>query len=185
MIGPNAVHPVPRHPDGRPPVISSGFRTSDRPNHNGVDIMYERRPGDGGPPGKILLPSHAPRFFMPAGVPALAIAGGTVIRSEEISTGGYIVLEHETDLTAQYMHLFNRRVQVGDRVKPSEVVGDVGFDPSFKLLHLHFQLRQQGGLINPMQLLSTLPITQPPINSWLLVASATLILGTVLGEFVP
>jgi len=169
------IYPVPRHPDGRLPKISSGFRTNDRPTHNGVDIMYPRSPTDGGPPNKTKLPELSPRHFMPAGIPALAIGPGVVTKSEEIKTGGYIIIEHANNVTSQYMHLFDRRVAVGARVEAGTVLGDVGFNPSgYRLIHLHFQLRKDGQLRDPYGHLASLTVTEAPRRLWLGAISAVL-----------
>ncbi len=180
------LYPVPRHPDGRAPKISSGFRSSDRPTHNGVDIMYPRAPQDGGPPERGKLPSLSRRHFMPTGVPALCISGGVVRISKEIGTGGYVVVDHAGGLTSQYMHLFNRRVTVGQTVKAKEVLGDVGFNPSnYRLIHLHFQLRQDGALLDPRKALRSMTIVGAPSSSrpWV-GAAASIAAGLLAARYV-
>lgn len=180
------IYPVPRHPDGRAPKISSGYRTSDRPTHKGVDIMYRRVDSDGGPPNGGQLPSHSRRHFMPSGLPALCIAPGSVKISKEIGTGGYVVVDHGAGLTSQYMHLFNRRVAVGQSVRAGQVLGEIGFNPSgFKLIHLHFQLRQDGELLDPRGPLKAMSIIEAPASSrlWIGVA-ASVAVGLAAARFV-
>lgn len=179
------IYPVPRHPDGRLPKISSGFRTSDRPTHKGVDIMYPRSSTDGGPPNKTKLPELSPRHFMPAGIPALAIGPGVVRKSEEIKTGGYVIVEHADGIRSQYMHLFNRRVDVGDGVEAGTLLGDVGYNPSgYKLIHLHFQLRENGRLVDPSRYLSTVRTVDAPSSPLLLGALAATLAGLAAARYV-
>lgn len=159
------VHPVPRYKDGREPVTSSSYRSADRPDHVGDDIMYPRVPADGGPPNELAPPHFARRFFMPFGVPALSIGPGTVSISQDIGTGGYVKIEHESGLSSQYMHLKDRRVKVGDQVSAGEPIGTIYFNPSesgFPLVHLHFQLRRYGVLIDPGPFLSQVPVLDDP-----------------------
>lgn len=180
------IYPVPRHPDGRSPKISSGFQSSDRPTHNGVDIMYRRAPTDGGPPGKTMLPSHSPRHTMPAGVPALSIGPGVVRISEELKTGGYVVIDHPGGLTSQYMHLFNRRVVPKQAVSAAAVIGDIGFNPgAYRLLHLHFQLRQDGELLDPRAALRSMRVIASPTRSGLWIgAAAAVAAGLAAAKYV-
>lgn len=138
------IYPVPIH-KGYMPEVSSSFRSPSRPTHDGVDIMYKR--DDAGPQ---MLPVYAKRYFMPNGVPVLAILDGVVQRSMEIGTGGYIVIDHPGGLRSQYMHLRNRRVKTGDRVKAGQNIADISHNPSgYQLNHLHFQIRRNGRLIDP------------------------------------
>lgn len=163
----NAVNPVPAYRDGRLPVVSSSFRTPSRPSHNGSDIMYPRLPKDGGPEGKHLLPALAPRFFMPNGVPTLAFADGIVDTSKDIGTGGYIVLNHEGGYQSQYMHLRNRKVKTGQTVRAGQPIATISYSPTdFHLNHLHFQLRQNGSLLDPEPILTGLPVLPMPTNWW-------------------
>lgn len=139
-----AYNPVPRAKDGRPPVISSSYRSSDRPDHNGVDIMY-RRPA----PGAAKLPHYSKNFEMPWGVPCFAYMAGTVTTAKLIGTGGYVVIDHAGEWQSQYMHLQAIDVKVGQKVAAGQRIGEVGADPNYPLIHLHFQLRYNGGLVNP------------------------------------
>jgi len=158
---------------GRRPGISSAFRSNDRPTHQGVDLMYPRLAHDPGPPGGTQLPTTAPRWYMSAGLPALAYDAGVVTTSKEIGTGGYVVIDHADGLTTQYMHLRNRRVRVGDRVSAGQPIAEAHFNPSaYKLIHLHFQLRKNGVLQNPAAWLAKATIVRDPRSTWLAAAAA-------------
>lgn len=179
------VFPVPVYKDGRHPGISSSYRSSDRPDHVGVDVMYPRKPEDGGPPGKNKSPHYARRWYMPHGVPAFAYSGGTVTESYKPSKGGYIRIEHPGGWQSQYMHLSRRDKQVGDRVAAGEQIGLVGGDPtSGGLIHLHFQLRKNGTLVNPAQYLQVAELRSWPGANWLLWGTVAAVGGWFIGRFV-
>jgi murein DD-endopeptidase MepM/ murein hydrolase activator NlpD len=161
------VYPVPRL-GSRPPKISSGFETPSRPSHHGVDIMYKRLPEDSGPPGKHRLPELSPGHVMPSGIPALAFAAGVVSTSKQITTGGYVVIQHANGVSSEYMHLASRRVKVGDTVAPGQPIGIVGYGPEFKLNHLHFQLRQDGSLLDPEPVLPLVALAALGVGAWAL-----------------
>lgn len=182
-----AVYPVPRY-KGRSPKISSGFRSADRPSHDGSDIMFKRLPFDPGPP-QGAIPFTSRGHFHPEGLPALALGPGTVTTSTQITTGGYVVVDHVGDWQSQYMHLARRDVKVGDRVQAGQRIGVIGFDTrpgGYRLLHLHFQLRQNGALVNPAPILAQLPILDAPGGNrgWLIAAGAAVVLGVWAARFV-
>lgn len=171
--GPFTNNPVPSW-HGRKPVISSGFRNPDRPSHVGVDIMYARLPGDGGPPGKALEPSWAPRFYMPKGIPALAVGPGRVVFSGTIGTGGHIKIDHSGGWRSEYMHLVSPRVKEGQVLVGGEDVGEIGYNPiDWHLIHKHFQLRKDGQLVDPRPIIESLPILAAPSGApWMWIAAA-------------
>lgn len=133
--------------------------------------MYPRLPSDGGPATGYKLPSFSPRFYMPPGIPALAIGAGKVLASKDTNTGGYVEIQHDNGLTSQYMHLRNLRVSPGDAVRSGQAVGDISYNPAdFALIHLHFQLRRNGQLIDPRPVIGSWPIINAPIPPLLVAA---------------
>jgi murein DD-endopeptidase MepM/ murein hydrolase activator NlpD len=181
-----AVVPTPRY-KGRTPKTSSGFRSTDRPSHDGVDLMFKRIPFDPGPP-QGAVPFTSRGHFHPEGLPALALGPGVVSTSGQITTGGYVVIEHPGGWTSQYMHLARRDVKVGDRVKTGQPIGIIGFDTrpgGYKLIHLHFQLRKDGVLVNPAPILATLPVVDAPGNmGWLVAGGVAVAAGLLFARFV-
>jgi murein DD-endopeptidase MepM/ murein hydrolase activator NlpD len=102
---------------------------------------------------------------MPPGIPALSIGPGKVSISKDITTGGYVKIDHPDGLSSQYMHIKDRKVAVGDEVKAGQPIGEIHYDTrpgGFKLIHLHFQLRHHGRLVNPKAFLDALPILKNP-----------------------
>jgi murein DD-endopeptidase MepM/ murein hydrolase activator NlpD len=112
---------------------------------------------------------------MPFGVPALSAAEGTVSISEDIGTGGYVKIEHPQGLSTQYMHLKDRKVRAGQKVKAGQVLGTIHHNPNeshFPLVHLHFQVRKDGSVVDPEQLLAAAPILDAPWPLWVKLALA-------------
>ena len=145
--------------------------------------MYRRIPEDGGPPGANKPPMYARRWYMPFGVPVFAYQGGTVIEARLAGKGEYVVIEHPGGWRSQYMHLQRKDVKVGQQVSEGQVIGTVGNDrSSFPLNHLHFQLRYQGGLVNPSKYLQVSTLKAWPVlggvNKGLFVAGAAAIVGS-------
>ena len=113
----------------------------------------------------------------PPGTPVYAVNGGTVIRSESITSSGncstlpicggtrisygnLIVIElvGGGQTTAWYAHLSARRVRVGQTVQAGQVIGAVGFEgrvlpPGPGGSHLHFEIRRGGSPVNPLPFL--------------------------------
>ena len=137
----------------RKPRVSSGFGMRRARFHWGVDILYPRRPDE---------PKQSPhvskRHYMPAGVPAIAVADGVVTSSSEIPTGGAIRIDHGRGVMSDYIHLDARFVRRGERVRAGQQLGLVGWDKRRPgdLYHLHFQLWVGGKRVDP----------QPYLRRW-------------------
>jgi murein DD-endopeptidase MepM/ murein hydrolase activator NlpD len=130
-------------PDG----IVSGFRTAERPTHNGVDLGASRY-------DKI----HA------------AAAGVVIVARCDASTGDcnhdgspstpgcgwFVDILHADQIITRYCHMVQRPfVQVGDRVTAGQVIGIVGTSGHSSGPHLHFEVHLDGdrssrGAINPV-----------------------------------
>lgn len=138
--------PLPAIDGGRWPVITSGFRPADRPNHNGVDLFYEWRHGDRpefigdkGAAGK--KPDGTPRWVVPYFASALAAAPGLVQMAGNSPTGYRVWIDHGNGWRTGYFHLETLRVRIGDRVEVGQSLGYVGDNPADNDgRHLHFEL---------------------------------------------
>lgn len=92
-----------------------------------------------------------------AGTPIFSVAAGTVKVSSE-SYYGYgvgIVIEHviggqRVETTYGHMTYGSRAVQVGDRVAAGQLIGLVGSTGQSTANHLHFEVRVNGGLVDPL-----------------------------------
>ena len=83
-----------------------------------------------------------------------ATADGTVAHAAaESGYGNLIVLDHGYGLETRYGHLSRYNVRPGDKVKRGDVVGFVGSTGRATGSHLHYEVRVNGRLLNPLQLL--------------------------------
>jgi murein DD-endopeptidase MepM/ murein hydrolase activator NlpD len=135
--------------------IWSGFRTSERPTHNGVDI--------GAPRGSAIV----------------AAAAGTVITSEcnasfngapyscnqdgspEVAgCGWYVNIVHAGDYLTRYCHMGSPpRVKEGDVVQAGQILGYVGSSGRSSGPHLHFEThlnadRSPAGAVDPIDFMN-------------------------------
>ena len=131
----------------RRPVVTSGYHMRGKRFHWGVDIMYPRDKGN----ESAQLPHGHKRYYMPPGIPALAIADGVVTVSKEFSKGGGVRIDHGYGIKSDYLHLLPRAVTKGQRVRMGQRVGTIGYDVSRKvdLYHLHFNLWLGGRKVDP------------------------------------
>ncbi|MEV0714943.1 M23 family metallopeptidase [Asanoa sp. NPDC050611] len=130
--------------------LVSGFRTDERPDHQGVDLGASR------------------------GDDILAAAAGTVIvsrcdndsappfrcdRDGSVSTPGcgwYVDIKHAGEVITRYCHMLYRpKVRVGQTVAAGQPIGIVGTSGHSSGPHLHFEVhlngdRSSSGATNPM-----------------------------------
>src|SRR5690606_25088080 len=113
-----------------------GFRTTDNPGHQGVDLGAER------------------------GTPIRAASAGTVVRvrcdvkpalhgcdrdgSPQIrGCGWYVDLRHAGDVFTRYCHMQTTpQVTLGQTVSVGQVLGQVGSSGNSSAAHLHFEVHQ-------------------------------------------
>lgn len=89
----------------------------------------------------------------PGGTPVIAAGSGTVIASRFM--GGYgncIMVDHGSKVTV-YAHLSGRAVSVGQSVSAGQTIGYVGSTGMSTGPHLHFEVRVNGSLQNPVNYL--------------------------------
>lgn len=91
---------------------------------------------------------------LPAGSPIQAAANGKVILTER--WGGYgrtVVIDHGGGLSTLYAHQSSIAVSVGDQVLAGDVIGYIGCTGYCTGPHLHFEVRELGSPVDPMQYL--------------------------------
>lgn len=89
------------------------------------------------------------------GQPIYATATGRV--SQAGYQGGYgnlIVVDHGFGLETKYGHLSSFTVRPGQSVKRGDVIGRLGATGRATGYHLHYEIRANGRLVNPLQLLT-------------------------------
>lgn len=74
------------------------------------------------------------------------------IRKASMGPGGlFVQIQHKDNLMSEYMHLLNYLVQNGQWVKAGQIIGHVG-DTGIHIdvPHLHFQMRDNGEIVDPL-----------------------------------
>lgn len=119
--------------------VGSGYRTSSRPRHNGVDLIAAR------------------------GATICAAAAGTVVRvrcnvnpaswgcdrdgspTEVTGCGYYVDIRHDRDVYTRYCHMLTPPpVAVGQSVTAGQAIGVVGSSGHSSGPHLHFEVHRGG-----------------------------------------
>lgn len=115
-----------------PGPITSGYRTPDRPDHNGTDIA---------PPRGTTIRAAS------AGTVAVARCDpdtGTCDRDGSAATPGcgwYVEVRHPGNITSRYCHMQHRpAVRVGQRVTAGQPLGVVGMSGNADGPHLHYEI---------------------------------------------
>ncbi len=97
------------------------------------------------------------------GTPVVTVGDGTVIYSDWRGEFGIAVfVRHNGTYTTVYGHLSRPAVRAGAKVKQGQIIGYVGATGQATGPHLHFELRKNGGYVNPLtiELPPGDPITQ-------------------------
>ena len=71
--------------------------------------------------------------------------------------GGYgecIIIDHGGGKTSLYGHMSTRKVSVGQTVTSGDVIGLVGSTGVSTGAHLHFEVRENGTLVDPLNYVS-------------------------------
>lgn len=104
--------------------------TGQRAFHEGIDVMAEQ------------------------GTTIRAAAGGVVVFSDlHPQYGNMIEIDHGNDLITRYAHASRRLVKIGDVVLRGAKIAEVGRTGRATGTHLHFEVRQRGAPVNPVQFL--------------------------------
>lgn len=87
----------------------------------------------------------------PHGTPIYSTADGTVIFAGTQSGYGRMVkIKHAFGIETRYAHLAQIRVKVGQKVSRGDQIGDMGNTGRSTGTHLHYEVRVNGGAVNPM-----------------------------------
>lgn len=126
--------------------VTSGFRTSERPNHNGIDYSCNRK--------------NIPIYAVDDGVVEESLYGRPNPNGNGFGTYGNVVLiKHNDDLYSLYAHMNERFVEKGQKIERGQAIGTCGGSGNSGLdhyvIHLHLEARTTkfGGHISPATLL--------------------------------
>jgi murein DD-endopeptidase MepM/ murein hydrolase activator NlpD len=98
-------------------------------------------------------------FSAEVGSTVLAAAPGMVVRSEWDHTFGNVVeIKHAENFLTQYAHLNKRSVAANTLVQGGTTIGEVGNTGRSTGPHLHYEIFQNGRVLNPLKVL---PVKTP------------------------
>ena len=87
----------------------------------------------------------------PLGQVVHAAGSGEVIYTGSIKGyGQIIIIDHGGRITTLYAHLFKILIDIGDKVKKGQIVGQVGDSGGVSSTRLHFEVRVEGKPTDPM-----------------------------------
>lgn len=88
------------------------------------------------------------------GTPIFAVYDGVVAATGvgELS-GNYVKIKHDETITALYCHCSEVYVSEGDYIRKGDIIAAVGHTGSATGPHLHFEIRKNGELIPPSEIL--------------------------------
>lgn len=90
----------------------------------------------------------------PSGTPVKAAASGEVLYVGWMrGYGQVIILDHGRNITTVYAHLSSTRVSDGQVIRAGSVIGGVGKTGNATGYHLHFEVRVNGKIQNPLSYL--------------------------------
>ena len=102
----------------------------------------------------------------PEGTPIGAADGGEVIKATftDDGYGGLVIVAHPSGYETWYAHLSRIRVQKGQHVTRGQTLGLRGSTGLSTGPHLHFEVREDGQILNPLAFLKESAL-QPPDNA--------------------
>jgi murein DD-endopeptidase MepM/ murein hydrolase activator NlpD len=136
----------------------------------GCTPYYTGIPGPGCPPQEPWFHDGLD-IASPTGTPVRAVMGGQVVfagadGSGPVCSGGYrgyglgVVVDSWDSWQVLYAHLSRIDVEVGQEVELGEIIGAVGATGCVSGAHLHFGLRHDGELVDPLRELNNVMETE-------------------------
>lgn len=94
----------------------------------------------------------------PAGTPVRTAGEGAVLfAGPQQGYGLLVIIEHPHGLVTVYAHNRDLRVKTGQTVRDGQVIATVGESGKTSGPHLHFEVRQDGAPVDPLELLGPPP----------------------------
>jgi murein DD-endopeptidase MepM/ murein hydrolase activator NlpD len=93
-------------------------------------------------------------FSAEVGTPVVAAGPGLVVRSEWDNTFGHVIeIKHAENFLTRYAHLSKRLVAENTNVGHQTPIGAVGSTGRSTGPHLHYEIFQNGKVLNPLKVL--------------------------------
>ena len=106
--------------------VTSEYRSAARPGHMGIDLGA------------------------PMGAPIYSAGAGAIVRSGwNGGYGNFIAMDHGGGLSSTYAHMSQIIARAGQTVAARALIGRVGSTGDSTGPHLHFEVLQNGGYLNP------------------------------------
>ncbi|MGN1347005.1 MAG: murein hydrolase activator EnvC family protein [Eubacteriales bacterium] len=84
------------------------------------------------------------------GTTVYAANSGTVLNSEyHYSYGNYVLIDHGGGISTLYAHMSSCAVTAGETVAAGQTIGWVGLTGNTSGYHLHFEVRENGTIVDP------------------------------------
>jgi murein DD-endopeptidase MepM/ murein hydrolase activator NlpD len=100
------------------------------------------------------------------GLPVTATADGVVVFADRYAGYGMMIdIEHGHGVVTRYAHLSGFGVSEGQAVRAGEIVGYVGRSGRSTGSHLHYEVRVNGGPVNPMKYIGKPVIGKPSLTA--------------------
>jgi len=99
------------------------------------------------------------------GDPIWAVRDGTVIfvgGDPCCSYGNFVIIQHDHGMSSLYGHMSAFAVTLGQEVKQGDLIGRVGMTGKADGPHVHFELRSNGGVVDPLAYLWPRRSAPPP-----------------------
>jgi murein DD-endopeptidase MepM/ murein hydrolase activator NlpD len=94
----------------------------------------------------------------PAGTPVRTAGEGSVLfAGPQQGYGLLVIIEHAHGLVTVYAHNRDLRVRTGQQIREGQVIATVGESGKTSGPHLHFEVRQDGAPVDPLELLGPPP----------------------------
>lgn len=139
----------PPPPRGKPAVVGRKDGTLQWPLRG---VLYARF----GRKGK--EPHDGIDLAAPAGTPVKTAGEGTVLfAGDQKGYGLIVIVEHAKGMVTLYAHNRDIRVKTGQKVREGQVLATVGDSGATSGPHLHFEVRQDGNPVDPLEHLGPVP----------------------------
>lgn len=100
-------------------------------------------------------------FELPEGSPIYAARSGVVVRfGKNHAAGNYVVLLHANGVETSYNHMkrLHAKIRRGLKLNAGEKLGEVGCTGYCTKAHLHFAVKKNGRMVDPLKFLRPYPV---------------------------